>query len=103
MIRPMLALYAGGMGAKEANFHLDVFSRMGYEDVCAKIQELYLAGDKKAAIAAVPTDMVEAVALVGPKAKIADDLEQWRESVVTTLVVSGPPQLLESMAELAQG
>ncbi len=103
MIRPMLALYAGGMGAKEANFHLDVFGRMGYEDVCVKIQDLYLAGDKRAAIAAVPTEMVEAVALVGPKEKIAEDLEPWRESVVTTLVVSGPPPLLESMAELAQG
>ncbi|MEL6985053.1 MAG: LLM class flavin-dependent oxidoreductase, partial [Actinomycetota bacterium] len=101
MVRPMLALYAGGMGAREANFHLDVFTRMGYEGACAKIQDLYLAGDKKAAIAAVPTDMVEAVALVGPKAKIADDLEQWRESVVTTLVISGPPPVLESVAELA--
>ncbi len=102
-IRPMLALYAGGMGAKEANFHLDVFSRMGYEDVCAKIQELYLAGDRRAAIAAVPTDMVEAVALIGPPAKIADDLDQWRDSVVDTLVISGPPQVLEATAELVLG
>ncbi|MEM9564837.1 MAG: LLM class F420-dependent oxidoreductase [Actinomycetota bacterium] len=102
-IRPMLALYAGGMGAREANFHLDVFSRMGYEDVCTKVQDLYLAGDKRAAIAAVPTDMVEAVALVGPVDKIADDLAQWRESVVTTLVISGPPALLTAMAELAAG
>ncbi len=102
-IRPMLALYAGGMGAKEANFHLDVFSRMGYEDVCAKIQELYLAGDRRAAIAAVPTDMVEAVSLIGPPAKIADDLDQWRESVVDTLVISGPPQVLEATAELVLG
>jgi F420-dependent oxidoreductase-like protein len=102
-IRPMLALYAGGMGAREANFHLDVFSRMGYEGACAKIQDLYLAGDKRAAIAAVPTDMVEAVALVGPAAKITDDLAQWRESVVKTLVISGPPQLLEATAELVLG
>ena len=102
-IRPMLALYAGGMGAKDANFHLDVFGRMGYEDVCAKIQELYLAGDKRAAIAAVPTAMVEDVALIGPAAKIADDLEPWRESVVNTLVVSGPPQVLEATAELVLG
>ena len=100
MIRPMLALYAGGMGAKEANFHLDVFSRMGYEAECAKIQELYLAGDKRSAIAAVPTAMVEDVALVGPKEKIADDLEPWRESVVKTLIVSGPPAVLETAAEL---
>ncbi len=97
-VRPMLALYAGGMGAKEANFHLNVFARMGYEDACVKIQNLYLAGDKKAAIAAVPTSMVEDVALIGPPEKIRDDLAKWDESVVNTLVVSGPPKLLEMMA-----
>ncbi len=100
MIRPMLALYAGGMGAKDANFHLDVFGRMGYADVCTKIQELYLAGDKKAAIGAVPTSMVEDIALVGPAEKIRDELDGWRESVVKTLVVSGPPPMLEAVAEL---
>lgn len=100
LIRPMLALYAGGMGAREANFHLNVFTRMGYEDDCAKIQDLYLAGDKKAAIAAVPTSMVEDVALVGPPDKIRSDLDAWRESVVNTLVVSGPPPLLETIAEI---
>jgi len=97
-VRPMLALYAGGMGAKEANFHLNVFARMGYADACAKIQDLYLAGDKKAAIAAVPTSMVKDVALVGPPEKIRDDLAKWDESVVNTLVISGPPSLLELMA-----
>ena len=99
-VRPMLALYAGGMGAKDANFHLDVFSRMGYEGECAKIQELYLAGDKKDAIAAVPTAMVEDIALIGPPDKIRADLGAWRESVVNTLVVSGPPQFLETVADL---
>ncbi len=103
MIRPMLALYAGGMGAKEANFHLNVFARMGFADACATIQEHYLNGDKKAAIAAVPTAMVEAVALVGPPAKIADDLGAWQESVVNTLVVSGPPPLLEGIAAIVRG
>ncbi|MDH3300804.1 MAG: LLM class F420-dependent oxidoreductase [Acidimicrobiia bacterium] len=103
MIRPMLALYAGGMGAKEANFHLNVFARMGFADACASIQDHYLNGDKKAAIAAVPTQMVEAVALVGPPAKIADDLAAWDESVVNTLVVSGPPPLLEGIAAIVQG
>ncbi len=102
-IRPMLALYAGGMGAKEANFHLNVFSRMGFEGACEKIQALYLAGDKKSAIAAVPTEMVEAVALVGPAGKIADDLEAWDESVVNTLVVSGTVSLLESVAKIVLG
>ncbi len=98
MVRPMLALYAGGMGAKEANFHLNVFARMGYADACDKIQERYLAGDRKAAIAAVPTAMVEDVALIGPPEKIRDDLAKWDESCVNTLVVSGPPSLLELMA-----
>ncbi len=103
MIRPMLALYAGGMGAREANFHLDVFARMGYEEECAKIQELYLTGDKKAAIAAVPTSMVEDVALIGPPDKIAGELPKWEESVVNTLVVSGPPPLLEAVSSIIQG
>ncbi len=102
-IRPMLALYAGGMGAKEANFHLNVFARMGFVDACEKIQSHYLNGDKKAAIAAVPTAMVEAVALVGPPDKIIDDLAAWEESVVNTLVISGPPALLEGMAAIVQG
>ena len=99
-IRPMLALYAGGMGAKDTNFHLDVFGRMGYAGEVAKIQELYLAGDKKSAIGAVPTSMVEDIALVGSADKIRDNLDAWRESVVNTLVVSGPPSLLETVAEL---
>jgi len=99
-VRPMLALYAGGMGAREANFHLNVFSRMGYADACAEIQDLYLAGDRKAAIAAVPTAMVEDVALVGPPEKIRDDLAKWEESCVDTLVVSGPPPVLEMMADV---
>ncbi len=100
VIRPTLALYAGGMGARDANFHLDVFARMGYEAECRKIQDLYLAGDKRAAIAAVPTSMVEDVALIGSKEKIRDDLAKWDESVVKTLVISGQPQLLEFMAEI---
>jgi F420-dependent oxidoreductase-like protein len=99
-VRPMLALYVGGMGAKEANFHLNVFVRMGYEDVCARIQELYLTGNKAEAIAAVPTAMVEDMALIGPPDKIRDDLAAWDESVVDTLVVSGPPPLLRTLAEL---
>ncbi len=101
-VRPMLALYAGGMGARNANFHLDVFSRMGYEEECAKIQDLYLAGDKKSAIAAVPTAMVEDIALVGPADKIRSDLDRWRQSVVDTLVVSGPASFLETVADIVE-
>ncbi len=99
-IRPMLALYVGGMGAKGKNFHFDVFVRMGFEADCDKIQELYLSGKKEEAIAAVPLAMCEAVALLGPPGKIKDELAMWEESVVNTLLISGPPQLLEFAADL---
>jgi len=79
--RPFLALYVGGMGAREMNFHFDVFARMGYEEEAVKIQDLYLDGHKDEAAAAVPTSMVEDIALIGPKEKIRDDLEAWRESI----------------------
>jgi F420-dependent oxidoreductase-like protein len=100
MIRPHLALYAGGMGARGANFHFDAIARAGFEAEATKVQELYLAGDKKDAIAAVPTAMVEAMALVGPPEKIRDDLAAWEAGVVTTLLVSGPPALLRVLAEI---
>jgi F420-dependent oxidoreductase-like protein len=98
-VRPTLALYIGGMGARGANFHYEVFARMGYEGECAKIQELYLAGQKRDAIAAVPTKMVEDVYLIGPMGKIKDDLQAWKASLVTTLLVGGPPALLNLVAE----
>ena len=83
LLRPTLALYIGGMGAKDRNFHKDVFARLGYEEACEKIQEAYLAGRKDEAAGHVPTAMVEDVYLVGPKEKVRDDLEAWRESCVT--------------------
>ena len=103
LLRPTLALYVGGMGAKDRNFHRDVFARLGYEDACDKIQEAYLAGRKDEAAGYVPTAMVEDVYLVGPKEKVRADLEAWRESCVTTMLVSGPPFLLEEIAELVLG
>ncbi len=99
-IRPHLALYIGGMGAKSVNFHFDVFARMGYEGEARTIQELYLEGRKDEAAAAVPTALVEDTALIGPKEKIRDDLEGWRESIATTLLVTGGPDTLRAMAEL---
>jgi F420-dependent oxidoreductase-like protein len=99
-LRPNLALYIGGMGARDRNFHKDVFVRLGYEAECEKIQEAYLDGRKGDAAAAVTTPMVEDVYLVGPPAKIRDDLERWRASCVTTLLVAGPSPLLHQIAEL---
>jgi F420-dependent oxidoreductase-like protein len=103
IVRPMLALYIGGMGAKDVNFHLDVFARMGHEKTCAEVQRHYLEGHRNDAIAAVPTAMVEDVALVGSPAKIRDELATWRETVLTTMLVQGPPELLRVVAELVRG
>ena len=100
MYRPAIALYVGGMGAKEMNFHFDVFCRMGWEEAATKIQELYLAGHRDEAIAAVPTRMVEDIALVGPKEKIRDDLEEWGDSMLTTMLINGDLTTLRTMAEL---
>ena len=103
LLRPMYALYIGGMGARDVNFHFDVFSRLGYEGECHDIQDRYLAGRKDEAIAKVPTALVSDVALIGPAAKIAEDLEQWRETCLTTMLIPGPPSLLEQVAEIVGG
>ena len=102
-VRPFVALYAGGMGAKGANFHFEVFARMGWEAEATHIQELYLAGRKEEAIASVPLAMVEDVALVGPVAKIKDELQRWRECCITTILVSGPAKALPMYADLILG
>ena len=65
-----------------------------------KIQELYLAGNKKDAIAAVPTEMVEAISLIGPPAKIKDELSLWEESVVNTMLISGGIDLVRFVYDL---
>ncbi len=100
LLRPSLALYIGGMGARGVNYHHEVFARMGYEAQAAVIQDHYLAGDKRAAIAAVPTAMVEDVALIGPWAKIADEIQRWRQTVLTTFSVSTDLRHLERVAGL---
>ncbi|RIK10934.1 MAG: LLM class F420-dependent oxidoreductase [Acidobacteria bacterium] len=100
MLRPMLALYIGGMGAKGANFHYEVFARMGYEAECEKIQDLYLNGNKSDAIAAVPIGLVEDVALIGPLGKVTEESTLWKETVISTAVVSGPAFQYETILEV---
>jgi len=100
MVRPTLALYIGGMGARGMNFHYDVFVRLGYEGECRRIQDLYLEGKKQEAAAAVPLKMVEDVALIGPPGKVKDELQQWKTTVLTTMIVSGPVPLLRTVADL---
>ncbi len=103
LMRPMVALYAGGMGAKDANFHFDVFARMGWEEVALNVQALYLEGKKQEAAASIPLAMVEDVALVGPVDKIRDDLARWKETCLTTVLLNGRADQLEMLAGLVNG
>ncbi|HEX3835041.1 MAG TPA: LLM class F420-dependent oxidoreductase [Solirubrobacteraceae bacterium] len=102
-LRPMYALYFGGMGAKGTNFHADVAIRMGYEAEVATIQELYLSGRKDDAAAAIPTRLLQQLTLIGPPDKIRHDLEVWRDSIVTTLLIGGDPATLRQAAEIVLG
>ncbi|HET8867601.1 MAG TPA: LLM class F420-dependent oxidoreductase [Agrococcus sp.] len=99
-LRPMIALYVGGMGAKGANFHLDAVARLGFEAECLEIQEHYLAGRKAEAIAAVPMRLIDEIALVGPAERIRDGLARWEESVVTRILVQGDVEALRALARL---
>jgi F420-dependent oxidoreductase-like protein len=103
VLRPMYALYFGGMGARSANFHHQVIVRMGYGAVAKKIQDLYLDGKKDEAAAAVPTKLVEELALIGPADKIRHDVEAWRDSPVTTILIAGPVGRLRQAAEIVLG
>jgi F420-dependent oxidoreductase-like protein len=100
MVRPSIALYIGGMGAATMNFHANHFGRLGYEADVAKIQELFLSGRKLEAMGAVPTKLVEDIALVGPPAKIRDELQLWESTVITSLIIQAPPQSVRTVAEL---
>jgi F420-dependent oxidoreductase-like protein len=102
-LRPMYALYFGGMGARNANFHANVAIRMGYEAEVHKIQDLYLNGHKEEAAAAVPTRLIEQLTLIGPAEKIRHDLEPWRESIVTTLLIAGDAATIRTAAEIVLG
>jgi F420-dependent oxidoreductase-like protein len=100
LVRPSIALYIGGMGAATMNFHANHFARLGYEADVAKIQELFLGGRKLEAMGAVPTKLVEDIALVGPPAKIRDELQRWQSTVITSLIIQAPPQSVAAVAEL---
>jgi F420-dependent oxidoreductase-like protein len=103
LLRPSLALYIGGMGARRVNFHREVFARMGWEAQARVIQDRYLAGDKQGAIAAVPTRLVEDVALIGSWAKISDEIQRWRQTVLTTFTVSTDLEHLDKVVALLRG
>ena len=100
-VRPILGLYIGGMGSRGKNFYNALVRRYGYEAEAEKIQQLYLDGKQREAIAAVPDALVDDVALVGSRERIADRLDAWRESGATTLLCSTHDvNALRTMAEL---
>jgi F420-dependent oxidoreductase-like protein len=87
-LRPQLALYIGGMGARGKNFYNDLAVRYGYEDAAKEIQDLYLDGKKDEAAAAVPLDLLKAISLVGPAGYVKEQLAAFAEADVTTLLVN---------------
>jgi F420-dependent oxidoreductase-like protein len=98
--KPYIAFYIGGMGAKEKNFHLDLIGRFGFAEEARRVQELFLSGKRAEAIAAVPEQLVDEIALVGPKERIRDRLSAWKESPVTTLLVGSQDRsVVRFMAE----
>jgi len=101
MQKPNLALYMGGMGAKEKNFHNEMAVKYGYGDAAARIQELYLAGRKQEATEAVPDELVDEMSLVGPVARIKERYRAWEDAGVTTLMVqSRQREALQLMADI---
>jgi F420-dependent oxidoreductase-like protein len=87
-IRPFMALYIGGMGARDRNFYYDMACRLGYPDEAGQIQDAYLAGRKEEATALIPADLVEKTSLIGPDGYVAERLAAFREAGVTTLNVT---------------
>jgi F420-dependent oxidoreductase-like protein len=101
-MKPGIALYVGGMGHRNKNFHNDMMVRRGFGEAAARIQELYLAGRKQEAMDAVPDEYCDQGALIGPKERIRERYREWEGSGATGLTMtSSDPEALELMAELA--
>jgi F420-dependent oxidoreductase-like protein len=108
LVKPGLALYIGGMGARGKNFYNDYATRIGFGDAAKRIQDLYLDGKKAEAAAAVPDKLVDDVALCGPAARIKDRLQAWIAAgkagkVGTMILSSGQPEALRLVAETVLG
>jgi F420-dependent oxidoreductase-like protein len=101
-LKPGIALYVGGMGHKDKNFHKEMMIRRGFGDAAERIQELYLAHRKDEAIAAVPDEFVDQGALVGPEQRIRERFRVWEDSGATGLTIAGDERALRFMAECAR-
>ena len=109
-MRPMLALYVGGMGSREQNFYNRLVSSYGFEGAAAKVQDLYLAGRRAEAMEALPDELIDLVCIVGPKDRARDKIRAFRDAGVDALIVSGMAvdtesriEQLKLVAELADG
>jgi hypothetical protein len=103
-MKPFAALYMGGMGAKDMNFHKQVFERMGYADVAQEVQDLYLEGRKDEAAAAVPDELVDDIHIIGEAGKVRERVAAWEEAGVTTLLLScRSPEEVRQVAEVVLG
>ncbi|NLU70133.1 LLM class F420-dependent oxidoreductase [Streptomyces sp. HNM0574] len=101
-VKAMLGFYIGGMGHATKNFHADLMARMGYADEAAKVRELFLSGRREEAVHAVPDAFADEISLVGPRERLAERLELWREGPVTDLLVTAAdPLTLRTLADLA--
>lgn len=103
-VKGMMALYIGGMGAREKNFYNDYAKKLGYEAAAKEIQDLYLDGKKFEAMSAVPDELVDEVALVGPAGRIKERLSVWKEAgkkghVGSMLIGGGQREALEIVAK----
>ena len=92
-VKYFMSFYIGGMGAKSTNFHKDLFVRLGYEAEAEKIQQLFMEDKRDEAARVLPDELVDAMSLVGPKDRIKDRLQAWRDSKVTTILVAAADQL----------
>ena len=96
----MLAFYLGGMGARSKNFHLNLMERMGFGDAARRVQDLFFAGRRDEAVAAVPDQLADEISLAGPAERIRERLEVWKKSPVTTLIAgTRDPAVLRLLAE----
>ena len=107
VMRPMLALYVGGMGSREKNFYNALVRRYGFEEAAQEVQDLYLSGKKDEAAAALPAELIDKTALVGPVDRVKERLELYREAGVGTLITTpiapdmeGRSKMIHALADL---
>jgi F420-dependent oxidoreductase-like protein len=107
-MRPILALYVGGMGSRDKNFYNALVRRYGFDDAAQEVQDLYLDGKKEEAAAALPAELIDRVSLCGPKDRVAERLAVYRDAGVGTLMCTpmafdaeGRTRMIRELAEIA--